>query len=117
MASHAQYPTEGDSSSSLHDEKRADAVEYAEKAVHDPNSSKASGPLSDDDRAWLANVDIKTQSKIYHKVDVRLVPMLAILYLIAHLDRASEFSQPEEACLSYLRQCPNVSGRHRQRED
>jgi len=49
----------------------------------------SSGPLSPEDRAWLDSVDEKTRRKIYHKVDVRLVPMLAILYLIAHLDRAN----------------------------
>lgn len=82
--------TKGDSSSSFHDEdKVSDTVEFAEKITEDPKLRQANGPLSDDDRAWLASVDTKTQSKIYHKVDVRLVPMLAMLYLIAHLDRAS----------------------------
>ena len=78
------------SSSSLHDDKASDAIGYEEK-ITEPKLNQASGPLSDDDRAWLASVDLKTQRKIYHKVDVRLVPMLAILYLIAHLDRASTF--------------------------
>lgn len=78
------------SSSSLeHNDKASDTIAYAEKIV-DPKLKAASGPLSDDDRDWLASVDDKTQRKMYHKVDVRLVPMLAILYLIAHLDRASK---------------------------
>lgn len=78
-----------DSSSSLEEK---DTVEFAEKIV-DPKLQQASGALSNEDRDWLASVDSKTQSQIYHKVDVRLVPMLAILYLIAHLDRASKKSR------------------------
>ena len=89
MAAHTHH----DSSSSLHDDdKRSDTIEYSEKIVADPKLNQVNGPLSDEERTWLANVDPKTQSKIYHKVDVRLVPMLAILYLIAHLDRASKLS-------------------------
>lgn len=91
MALHSNR-RDGDSSSSLHDGKTSDTVEFAEKiTVPDPKLKQASGPLSDEDREWLASVDAKTQRRIYHKVDVRLVPMLAILYLIAHLDRASAY--------------------------
>lgn len=66
-----------DSSSSF-DDKKSDTINFAEKTA-DPKVKQASGPLSDEDRDWLAGFDSKTQSKIYHKVDVRLVPMLAIL--------------------------------------
>ncbi|KJY00553.1 major facilitator superfamily transporter like protein [Zymoseptoria brevis] len=45
--------------------------------------------VTDEERAWLASIDTKEQDRIYHKVDRRLVPMLALLYLIAHLDRAN----------------------------
>lgn len=48
--------------------------------------------LSSEDAEWLADVSPEQQKKIYRKVDYRLVPMLALLYLIAHLDRASELS-------------------------
>lgn len=46
-------------------------------------------PLTDEDKAWLHGIDRREQNRIYHKVDRRLVPMLALLYLIAHLDRAN----------------------------
>lgn len=45
--------------------------------------------MTADDAEWLANVPPKEQDRIFHKVDIRLVPMLALLYLIAHLDRAN----------------------------
>lgn len=45
--------------------------------------------LSVEDSEWLDNVPIKEQRRIFHKVDKRLVPCLALLYLIAHLDRAN----------------------------
>jgi hypothetical protein len=48
--------------------------------------------LSVEDAEWLTEVSPQEQRKIYHKVDRRLVPMLALLYLIAHLDRASKFN-------------------------
>jgi hypothetical protein len=43
--------------------------------------------LSQEDAEYLANMSEKEQSRIFHKVDIRLVPMLMILYLISHLDR------------------------------
>lgn len=45
--------------------------------------------ITDEEREWLASLDVKEQNRIFHKVDIRLVPMLALLYLIAHLDRAN----------------------------
>jgi hypothetical protein len=41
--------------------------------------------LSAEDAEWLDNVPVKEQTRIFRKVDKRLVPMLALLYLIAHL--------------------------------
>lgn len=38
---------------------------------------------SDDDLEFLANFDEKRKKKMYRKVDCRLIPMLALLYLIA----------------------------------
>lgn len=46
--------------------------------------------LSHDDSEWLRHLPEKEKRGIFHKVDKRLVPMLALLYLIAHLDRASK---------------------------
>ena len=48
--------------------------------------------LNEEDADWLAEVPAEEQRRIFHKVDDRLDPMLALLYLIAHLDRASEYS-------------------------
>ncbi|KAK5677969.1 hypothetical protein LTS10_009853 [Elasticomyces elasticus] len=45
--------------------------------------------LSAEDAEWLDNIPLQEQRRIFHKVDRRLVPMLALLYLIAHLDRAN----------------------------
>lgn len=43
--------------------------------------------LTQDDAEFLHNIGTEEQKKIFHKVDWRLCPMLAILYLISHLDR------------------------------
>lgn len=69
---------DGGDSSSLENEK----VEFGGRAVRRPG-------LSDEDAEWLAGVPSAEERRIFHKVDVCLVPMLAILYLIAHLDAAS----------------------------
>lgn len=45
--------------------------------------------LSQEDSEWMHSLSEKEKRSIFHKVDKRLVPMLALLYLIAHLDRAS----------------------------
>lgn len=79
----SRSPGRSDEGSLSVKEKAHEAVEYLEKG---PQNIKG---LSEEERAWLASVDQKEASRIYHKVDVRLVPMLALLYLIAHLDRVS----------------------------
>jgi hypothetical protein len=43
--------------------------------------------LTQDDAEFLYGIDVAEQEKIFHKVDWRLCPMLAVLYLISHLDR------------------------------
>jgi hypothetical protein len=78
----SQRPSPTRSSSDL--DVKEKAVEAIEVVV--PGQHKA---VTDEERAWLANIDPKEQNRIYHKVDRRLVPMLALLYLIAHLDRAN----------------------------
>lgn len=65
-----------------------------DKEKQDDNSVKRmalKSGLSEEDADWLADVSPEEQRRIFHKVDIRLVPMLALLYLIAHLDRASEY--------------------------
>jgi hypothetical protein len=43
--------------------------------------------LSPEDAQFMHDLPRSEQDKIFHKVDWRLCPMLAILYLISHLDR------------------------------
>ena len=43
--------------------------------------------LTQEDAQFLHDIPEKEQRKIFHKVDVRLCPMLMMLYLISHLDR------------------------------
>ncbi|VUC31396.1 unnamed protein product [Clonostachys rosea] len=45
--------------------------------------------LSDDDVEFYENFSDEARKRVVRKVDVRLIPMLAILYLISHLDRAN----------------------------
>jgi hypothetical protein len=45
--------------------------------------------LTQEDAEFLYSIDPAEQKKIFHKVDWRLCPMLAVLYLISHLDRAN----------------------------
>ncbi|KAF7164714.1 hypothetical protein CNMCM6106_001126 [Aspergillus hiratsukae] len=45
--------------------------------------------LSAEDAEFYASFPPERKKKLLHKVDIRLVPMLAVLYLISHLDRAN----------------------------
>lgn len=92
-----------------HDSKSSFEADLDEKK---PQFQISSGPLSPEDREWLHSVDEKTARKIYHKVDLRLVPMLAILYLIAHLDRVSRL---HDAQVTSLERYTNLefTGEHR----
>lgn len=42
-----------------------------------------------DDAEFYMNYSEEKRKKVIRKVDVRLVPMLAVLYLISHIDRAN----------------------------
>ncbi|KAH7081123.1 major facilitator superfamily domain-containing protein [Paraphoma chrysanthemicola] len=83
-----------------YDEKKDTGVERASFVVEEPEKARwAASPmhlqeamkagLSQDDAEFLYSVDKAEQAKIFHKVDWRLCPMLAVLYLISHLDRAN----------------------------
>ena len=76
-------------------EKERDDSLSLDKEKQDDDSVKKmalrSG-LTEEDADWLAEVPAEEQRRIFHKVDIRLVPMLALFYLLAHLDRAREFS-------------------------
>ncbi|KAK5104619.1 hypothetical protein LTS08_002510 [Lithohypha guttulata] len=86
---HAVRPAQEDLSevSSLEKELRSTEVEVGYASEEKRKYLQAG--LSSDDAEFLLSLTPKQQSAIYHKVDVRVVPMLALLYLIAHLDRAN----------------------------
>ncbi|CAN9417370.1 unnamed protein product [Alternaria alternata] len=45
--------------------------------------------LAPEDADFYINYSDEQRKRVIHKVDIRLVPMLAILYLISHIDRAN----------------------------
>lgn len=45
--------------------------------------------LDPEDAEFYNNYTEEQRKKVFRKVDVRLVPMLALLYLICHIDRAN----------------------------
>lgn len=80
------------------------AIDYKESSsphpteTQDPPRPRAIKGLSDGQVRWLSEVSPKEADRIYHKVDKRLVPMLALLYLIAHLDRVSNERESHASC-------------------
>ncbi|KAI8932388.1 hypothetical protein NX059_010575 [Plenodomus lindquistii] len=83
-------------------DKKENSVERTSFVLEEPAYKKArwaSSPehlhtamkagLSEDDAQFLHEIPKETQNKIFNKVDWRLCPMLAVLYLISHLDRAN----------------------------
>jgi hypothetical protein len=64
--------------STVYDEKIS-TPEYLQRYVR--------AGLSEEDAEFMHNIPAAQQDKIFHKVDWRLCPMLAVLYLISHLDR------------------------------
>ncbi len=64
------------------------AIEAVEKvALPDHLTNHAGAVLTPEDAAFLRSMSKEEQARIFHKVDWRLCPMLAVLYLISHLDR------------------------------
>jgi hypothetical protein len=45
--------------------------------------------LHPEDADFYTNYSEEKRKAVIHKVDVRLVPMLAVLYLVSHIDRAN----------------------------
>ncbi|ERS97557.1 hypothetical protein HMPREF1624_05728 [Sporothrix schenckii ATCC 58251] len=60
------------------------------------------GGLSADDVAFLANFTEDQRKRVLRKVDVRLIPMLLILYLIAYLDKTNIGNAKIEGLLDSL---------------
>ena len=71
-----------------------DSIDERHSVVHEEKSSVPGhictllkAGLSQEDAQFMHNMPKNEQDKIFHKVDWRLCPMLAILYLMSHLDR------------------------------
>lgn len=45
--------------------------------------------LTPEDADFFSSYSEEKRKKVFRKVDIRLVPMLALLYLISHIDRAN----------------------------
>lgn len=56
--------------------------------------------LTEEEAHFLANVSPEEEKKIIRKIDYRVVPMLAMLYLISHLDRANLGKHKAQSCPS-----------------
>merc|ERR1711974_92193 len=80
-------PQEHDSSETVSLEK--EQVAHVEDGISEQKRKYLRAGLSSEDADFLLDLTPKQQSAIYHKVDIRLVPMLALLYLISHIDRAN----------------------------
>ncbi|KAF1849091.1 MFS general substrate transporter [Cucurbitaria berberidis CBS 394.84] len=73
--------------SSIFEETGPEKVPWASSPEYLHVSMKAG--LNQEDAQFLHEISKDEQNKIFHKVDWRLCPMLAVLYLISHLDRAN----------------------------
>ncbi len=70
-------------------EKKNDTT-YVEEVVILPNGDESAVKTSHytaEEEAFLATFDEAKQKKMYRKIDIRLLPMLAMLYLFAYIDR------------------------------
>jgi hypothetical protein len=67
----------------------ASTIEHAEDGTAKDTAKWCEAGLAVEEARFLATVSEKEASRIYRKVDFRVVPMLTMLYLIAHLDRAN----------------------------
>lgn len=64
------------------------SIVYEEKvSIPDHLHSLMKAGLSQEDAQFMHDIPKGDQDKTFHKVDWRLCPMLAVLYLISHLDR------------------------------
>lgn len=59
--------------------------------------------LTDEEAEFYGSWTPEMRAKVTRKVDIRLVPMLAILYLISHLDRANIGNAKIEGMLDDLK--------------
>lgn len=76
-----------------------DDVEIVDQPSHIESLPKASNVteigtfrvvgLTPEDAEFYTSFPEERRKKVFHKVDARLIPMLAVLYLISHIDRAN----------------------------
>lgn len=71
----------GTSIKSAKDLEQVDMIESVNKY--------ASIGLPDEDAEFFENFSPEKRKKMIRKIDLRLVPVLALLYLISHIDRAN----------------------------
>lgn len=72
---------------SIQSDKDVD-IEKIEK-VDTINNKYVNIGISDEDAEFFDNFPPEQRKKIIRKVDMRLVPVLALLYLASHIDRAN----------------------------
>ena len=68
-------------------DERHSIVYEGKVSVNEHLRSFLKAGLSLEDAQFMHDLPRSEQDKTFHKVDWRLCPMLAILYLISHLDR------------------------------
>ncbi|KAF5245974.1 hypothetical protein FANTH_7064 [Fusarium anthophilum] len=71
---------------SISDEKDVEAI--ASHLDH-ANTAATNGGLSAEDMEFVANFPEEKKKKVLAKIDWRLMPMLAILYLVTYIDKAN----------------------------
>ncbi|RDW89815.1 uncharacterized protein DSM5745_01590 [Aspergillus mulundensis] len=69
-------------------EKDIEKPSHIESPITEIGTFRVVG-LSPEDADFYTNYPEEKRKKVFRKVDVRLVPMLALLYLAAHIDRAN----------------------------
>lgn len=84
---------------------KKDSIDERHSVIYEENVSNLENlhpfikaGLSQEDAQFMHDLSPSEQDKIFHKVDWRLCPMLAILYLISHLDRQANHSKSRELC-------------------
>ncbi|KAL3467938.1 major facilitator superfamily domain-containing protein [Aspergillus heterothallicus] len=70
------------------DEADAEKSTHIESPVTEIGTFRVVG-LSAEDADFYVNYPEEKRKKVFRKVDIRLVPMLALLYLCSHIDRAN----------------------------
>ena len=76
-----------DRQSIIMEDAAPEQAHWAASPMHLQTAMKAG--LTQEDAEFLHSIDKAEANKIFSKVDWRLCPMLAVLYLISHLDRAN----------------------------